>query len=71
MTDTTKDLIQAIAAGDATNTQNAFNLAMADKISAQLETLRADVAKNMFNTPEPETVETETVETETVETEEE
>ena len=57
MTDTTRELIQAIAAGDATNTQNAFNLAIADKISAQLETLRADVAKNMFNTTELETEE--------------
>jgi hypothetical protein len=56
MTDTTRDLIQAIAAGDATNTQNAFNLTMADKISTQLETLRADVAKNMFNTPESEPI---------------
>jgi hypothetical protein len=71
MTDTTRDLIQAIAAGDATNTQNAFNLAMADKISAQLETLRADVAKNMFNTPESESTETVEAEEETVEAEEE
>jgi hypothetical protein len=49
MTDTTRDLIQAIAAGDATNTQNAFNLAMAEKISARLDDMRTNIAQHMFD----------------------
>jgi hypothetical protein len=52
MTDTIKNLISAIATGDASTTQDAFNLAMAEKISDKLETMRADVAQNMFKTPE-------------------
>jgi len=52
MSDTIKNLISAIASGDASTTQDAFNLAMAEKISDKLETMRADVAQNMFKTPE-------------------
>lgn len=53
MSDTIKDLISAIASGDASTTQDAFNAAMAEKVSARLEDMRADVAANMFKTEEP------------------
>lgn len=42
------NLISAIASGDALETENAFNVAMAEKISARLDALRIDVAQNMF-----------------------
>ena len=48
----TLDLINAIANGDAVATEQAFNSAMAEKVSAQLETMRSDIAKSMFNTQE-------------------
>lgn len=55
---TTLELINAIANGDATATESAFNSAMAEKISAQLDDMRVQIAQNMFNAqaPEPEVV---------------
>jgi thymidine phosphorylase len=47
-----KSLINAISTGNALETENAFNATMAEKISARLETMRTDVAQNMFKTPE-------------------
>jgi hypothetical protein len=44
----TKDLIDALAAGDATAIETEFNSAMAEKISARLDGMRQEVAKNMF-----------------------
>ena len=55
---TTLELINAIASGDSTATQNAFNAAMAEKISAKLDDMRIDVAKTMFNQPEEQSSET-------------
>lgn len=49
----TKDLINAIVAGDAIEIENAFNSTMAEKISARLDDFRVDVAQNMFKTAEP------------------
>jgi len=46
----TKSLIDAIANKDATAIEGAFNVAMAEKISGQLETMRQEVAHNMFKT---------------------
>lgn len=43
-----KDLIVAIAKGDAMETEAAFNAAMADKIAARLDDKRIEVASNMF-----------------------
>lgn len=57
MSDTIKNLISAIATGDAATTQDAFNAAMAEKISARLDDKREVVAYNMFNTEEPTAVE--------------
>ena len=47
---TTRNLIDAIASKDATAIEGAFNVAMAEKISGQLETMRQEVAYNMFKT---------------------
>lgn len=49
---TTLSLIDAISTGDAVATENAFNAAMAEKISAKLDDMRIDVAKSMFTQPE-------------------
>lgn len=43
-----RDLINAIASGSALETQDAFNSIMSEKISAKLDDMRIDVAKNMF-----------------------
>lgn len=48
MSDSVKDLIAAIALGDAAGTENAFNATMAEKISAKLDDMRVSVAQNMF-----------------------
>ena len=55
-----KNLIDAIADGNALDTESAFNTAMAEKISSRLETMRTDVASNMFKAQE-EIQETENV----------
>jgi len=47
----TKDLIDALAAGDATGIETTFNAAMAERISARLDTMRQEVAQNMFAAP--------------------
>lgn len=49
---TTLELINSIASGDAVATENAFNAAMAEKISAKLDDLRVTIAQNMFNVQE-------------------
>ena len=55
-----KNLIDAIADGNALETESSFNAAIAEKISSRLETMRTDVASNMFKAQE-ETQETENV----------
>ena len=52
MSDSVKNLINAISVGSAINTEEAFNSAMAEKISVKLESMRQDVAANMFATEE-------------------
>jgi len=52
MNETVKNLVDAIAAGNALETQNAFAAAMAEKLSTRLDDMRAEVAQNMFNAPE-------------------
>lgn len=70
MSDTIKNLISAIAVGDAAITQDAFAAAMAEKVSARLDDKRAEVASNMFKTEEPTAVETEVTTEEPAATEE-
>ena len=48
MTESVKNLINAISSGDAVETENAFQAAISDKISARLETMKIDIAKGMF-----------------------
>lgn len=44
----TRDLINAIAAGDAIEIENAFNSVMAEKVSVRIDDMRYDVAHNLF-----------------------
>ena len=47
----TKNLVQALASGNADAIETSFNAAMAEKISARLDDMRIDVAKGMFAAP--------------------
>jgi hypothetical protein len=49
----TYNLIQAMANGDALETESAFGSAMAEKLSVKLDDMRANVAKSMFSSQEP------------------
>lgn len=53
MSENTLNLIQAIANGDAVETEQAFSQAMAEKLSAKLEDMRTGIAQNMFSAQEP------------------
>ena len=55
----TRDLINAIESGDAIAVENAFNAAMAEKISTRIDDMRVEVAKNMFNEKQTEDTNTE------------
>jgi hypothetical protein len=59
MSETIKNLISAIATGNAVDTESAFNSAMAEKISTRLDTMRQEVAQGMFK-PAAEAVAEET-----------
>jgi len=50
----TRNLIDAIADGNALETESSFNAAIAEKIAASLDNMRQEVAQNMFKTTEPE-----------------
>lgn len=52
MTGTTRDLVDAIATGDAVGIESSFNAAMAEKISVQLDVKRQEVAQSMFKAAE-------------------
>ena len=69
MSENVLNLINAISAGDAVETETAFNAAMAEKISAQLDAMRVDVAKSLFTSQEEvaSELEAETVEQESEE----
>jgi hypothetical protein len=53
MSDTTLNLIQSIANGDAVETESAFAAAMAEKLSVKLDDMRTNIAQNMFAAQEP------------------
>jgi hypothetical protein len=53
MSETTYNLIQAMANGDALETEQAFGTAMAEKLAVKLDDMRTGIAQNMFNTQEP------------------
>ena len=48
MNETVQNLVQAIRAGDALETENAFTMAMQEKLSAKLDDMRQSVAQSMF-----------------------
>ena len=48
MNETVQNLVQAIQAGDALETEQAFANAMAEKLSARLDDMRQSVAQSMF-----------------------
>jgi hypothetical protein len=48
MSETVQNLVQAIQAGDALETENAFANAMAEKLSIRLDDMRQSVAQGMF-----------------------
>lgn len=65
MSETVKNLINAIAAGNALETEQAFSSAMAEKLAGKLDDMRMGVAQSMFNQQEQQpAVETETPATE-------
>jgi hypothetical protein len=57
MSETVQNLVQAIQAGDALETENAFTMAMQEKLSAKLDDMRIGIAQGMFNQLEPVTEE--------------
>ena len=66
MSEHIKQLVDAMMTKDANGTQAAFQAAMAEKISARLDSMRQDVAQSMFKTQEVEvSTEEPTAETET------
>jgi hypothetical protein len=48
MSETVQNLVQAIRAGDAIETEQAFANAMAEKLSTRLDDMRQSVAQGMF-----------------------
>lgn len=54
-----RDLVNAIVAGDAIEIENAFNSTMAEKISSRLDDMRQEVAQTMFASQEESVVEEE------------
>jgi hypothetical protein len=56
----TLDLIQAIASGSATATEESFNQRMAEKVSSSLDSMRQEIARTMFNTVVEEETEVDT-----------
>ena len=48
MSDTVRELVDAMVAGDALETEKAFGAAMAEKLGSKLDDMRMEVAKGMF-----------------------
>lgn len=44
----TRDLIDAIQSGDSIAVQSAFEASMAERVASRLDTMRQEVAQNMF-----------------------
>ena len=58
MSEAVQNLVHAIQAGDALETENAFTDAMAEKLSTRLDAMRQSVAQSMFTqSAEPTTEE--------------
>lgn len=52
MSEAVTNLVNAIVAGNALETEQAFGSAMAEKLSARLDDMRMNIAQNMFKQPE-------------------
>ena len=52
MSETVMNLVNAIKAGDAVETENAFAAAMAEKLSAKIDDYRMNIAQSMFQQPQ-------------------
>ena len=52
MTDTVRELVDAMVKGDALGTEKTFGAAMAEKLSVKLDDMRTNVAQTMFITQE-------------------
>lgn len=52
MNENTLKLIAAIADGDALETEQSFQTAMAERISTKLDVMREQISQSMFTTPE-------------------
>lgn len=50
----TRELVDALIAGDSIAIEDTFNTAMSQKVSAALDDYRVKVAQSMFNIQEPE-----------------
>lgn len=48
---TTRDLVDALIAGDSIGIEYTFNSVMNQKVSAELESAKSYVAQNMFTAP--------------------
>lgn len=57
MSEAVQNLVHAIAAGDALETEAAFGAAMAEKLTAKMEDMRQVVAQSMFNATQEVAVE--------------
>ena len=53
MSETVQNLVDAIKSGDAIATETAFSNAMAERLSAKIDTMRMDISQSMFNQPAP------------------
>jgi len=63
----TRDLIDAIQAGDSTKVDDAFNTVMVQKVSERLDAMRDDLSQNMFRAVDSSTQDTEPAAVETAE----
>lgn len=61
MNETVQKLVDAIRTGDALATEQAFNAAMAEKLSTKIDEYRQQVAAGMFNQEEAVTEDTEVI----------
>lgn len=57
MSETVQSLVNAIRAGDAMETENAFGAAMAEKLGDRLEAMRQGIAQSMFTQTQEATTE--------------
>lgn len=59
---TTRDLIDALIAGDSLAIESTFDDVMSQKVSVELDSLKTHIAQNMFTNYSEEEEHTETIE---------